>query len=570
MHDMEISATENSFTAEHAKSGIRRGLTPRLPQLAAAAALVAAACGLAGCGNSTSGKADTAAIYASQDAAGLTVSAGDYRPAASFPVALHSPLSPEALQQAESRAKQSPAAYLAPRSSMRDLRHASAMLASLISQGGLRHNFKSLLESQKGQVELLASQQRINKLSAALLELTTRFNTITQDSALLNSDRLKTAELRTEYKIYAVMHKNALRRAVHARVVARRRLAVAHKQVARLASRLAAAKSRRDALNSAGMALVVKSHNSTGSVSLNEYKQAMGKMDQAAGVSQKIELIAAHLAQAKAHENLVAMQAAAAGRHAVELAAARKTAASVAAKALRRIAAIQAGARAVIIGSANNRGVPSVGDQFTVVAAQLKIALHQADAAIALSNQARQDLKQASFEQSKNSIYASQLATRGLRPNDPLILANEDHNLQSLFNLQAAIASINTATACQMKLQILKLQGLCAKAGDSIYPLINQTAPVAAPSPTDLASCGAAAVTALNNATDDANLALNPAPSGRSPVKWLAPAVTYQANLALAEVTPNLTLKKKYREAANAEAQKANQLNPFLRLATVK
>lgn len=539
---------------------------PRTMRLLACAALAVATAGLAGCGDSSSGKADSGAVYTSQNAAGLMVSAGDYRPATPFPVAIHSTLSGGELQSSEQKAKQNPKTYLAPRSAMRDLRHASSMLTAAIGQSGLRHNFKSLLAGQKGQVELLEAQHRINRVSAALVDLTSRFNIITQDSALLNSDRLKIASLRTQYKAYAIMHKAALRAALDAQHTADRHLAAAKQRVAAVKKLVAAHIALRDRFSAAGMALVAESHNSTGTKSLDQYKQAMAKMNQVAKYAAQVEILKSRLSQDMDRANLAAMQADAASRHAKELAAARRVAAGVAASALRRIAAIEAGAKTIISGSAAHSSVPTVMDQFAAVKAQLKIALHQADAALQLCNESQQDLKQAAFEQSKNSTYASQLAAHGLRPNDPLILANENRSMQSLYNLQAASASITAATVSQLKLQVLKLQALCASTGDSIYPLINQQSPVAAPTAAELQACSAAATDALNHATMDADQALASGPSGRSPVKWLAPAINFQANIALAEVTADPALKTKYLQVAAQEAQKANQLNPMLKL----
>ncbi len=535
-------------------------------RLLACAALAAATAGLAGCGDSSSGKADSRAIYTSQNAAGLMVSAGDYRPATPFPVAIHSTLSSTELRSAQLRAKQNPKSYLAPRSVMRDLRHASAMLATAIGQSGLRHNFKSLLEGQKGQVELLEAQHRINRLSAALAELTSRLNLISQDSALLNSDRLKIADLRTQYKAYAIMHKAALRTALQARRAAERHLAAAEKRVAAAKKLVAANVALRDRFSAAGMALVAESHNTTGTQSLDQYKQAMAKLNQMAKYAAKVEILKSRLSQDMDRANLASMQADAAIRHARELAAARHVAAHVAASALQRMAAIQAGAKAIISGSAAHSGVPTVMDQYAAVTSQLKVALHQADAALTLCNESRQDLKQAAFEQSKNSTYASQLAAHGLRPNDPLILANENRSLQSLYNIQAAAASITAATVSQLKLQVLQLQALCASTGDSIFPLINQQSPVAAPTAAQMQACTTAATGALNHATMDVGQALASGPSGRSPVKWLAPAINFQANIALAEVTADPALKTKYLQVAAQEAQKANQLNPLLNL----
>ncbi len=539
----------------------------RAMRLLACAALAAATTGLAGCGNSSSGKADSTAISTSQNAAGLMVSAGDYRPATSFPVAINSTLSSSELRSAQQQAKQNPKSYLAPRSAMRDLRHASAMLSTAIGQSGLRHNFKSLLEGQKGQVELLEAQHRINRLSAALVELTSRFNIITQDSALLNSDRLKIASLRTQYKAYAVMHKAALQTAIHARRAADKHLAAAKQRVAAAKKLVAINIAARDRFSAAGMTLVTESHNTTGAQSLDQYKRAMAKMNQVAKYAAKVEILKSRLNQDMDRANLATMQADAARRHAEELAAARHVAAGVAASALRRIAAIEAGAKAIISGSVAQSSVPTVMDQFTAVNAQIKIALHQADAALQMCNESRQDLKQAAFDQSKNSTYASQLTAHGLRHDDPLIVANENRSLQSLYNLQAASASITAATVSQLKLQVLKLQALCASTGDSIYPLINQQSPVAAPTAAQMLACTTAATDALNHATMDAGQALASGPAGRSPVKWLAPAITFQANIALAEVTADPALKTKYLQVAAQEAQKANQLNPLLKLA---
>lgn len=568
MHKTSTTATDISSVE---KGFPMAATTPspwhRTMRLLACAALAVATAGLAGCGDSSSGKADTSAIYTSQNAAGLMVSAGDYRPASPFPVAIHSTLSSAELQSAQQKAKQNPKSYLAPRSAMRDLRHASSMLATAIGQSGLRHNFKSLLEGQKGQVELLQAQHRINRVSAALVELTSRFNIITQDSALLNSDRLKIASLRTQYKAYAIMHKAALRTAIRAQRAADKHLAAAEKRVAAAKKLVAANIAIRDRFSTAGMTLVTESHNTTGAKSLDQYKQAMAKMNQMAKYAAKVEILKSRLSQDIDRATLASMQADAARRHAKELAAARHVAAGVAASALRRIAAIEAGAKAIISGSAAASSVPTVMDQFAAVNAQLKIALHQADAALQMCNKARQDLKQAAFEQSKNSTYASQLAAHGLRPNDPLILANENRSLQSLYNLQAASASITAATVSQLKLQVLKLQALCASTGDSIYPLINQQSPVAAPTAAQMQACTAAATDALNHATMDAGQALASGPAGRSPVKWLAPAITFQANIALAEVTADPALKTKYLQVAAQEAQKANQLNPLLKLA---
>ena len=230
-------------------------------------ALIATVAGLAGCGNSSSGKADSAAAYASGNAAGLTVSAGDYRPATPFPVSLHGTLSSTVLESAIRQARQSPATYLSPRSTLRDLRHASALLNAAMADSGLRHNFKSVLEAQKGQVELLAAQHRINHLSEALVDMTSRFNIITQESALLNSDRLKISSLRTQYKVYAVMHKNALRAAVKAQKTAQSHLAGVHRGVARLKKLLGTNLVQRDTFSINGMNLVNVSQNSTGTTS---------------------------------------------------------------------------------------------------------------------------------------------------------------------------------------------------------------------------------------------------------------------------------------------------------------
>ncbi len=566
----KLSTTATHISSVEKGSPIM-GLTPapwhRTLRLLACAALAVATTGLAGCGDSSSGKADSGAVYTSQNAAGLMVSAGDYRPATPFPVAIHSTLSSSELQSARRQATQNPKSYLAPRSAMRDLRHASAMLSTAIGQTGLRHNFKSLLEGQKGQVELLEAQHRINRVSAALVELTSRFNLISQDSALLNSDRLKIASLRTQYKAYAIMHKAALRTAIRARRAADRHLAASEKRVAAAKKLVAANVALRDRYGAAGMTLVTESHNTTGTQSLDQYKQAMAKMNQVARYAAKVEILKSRLSQEVDRAKLVSMQADAAHRHARELAAARHVAAGVAASALRRIAAIEAGAKAIISGSDDRSGVPTVMDQFAAVKAQLKIALHQADAALRLCNESRQDLKQAAFEQSKNSTYASQLAAHGLRPNDPLILANENRSLQSLYNLQAASASITAATVSQLKLQVLKLQALCASTGDSIYPLINRQSPVAAPTAAQLQACTTAATDALTHATMDADQALASGPSGRSPVKWLAPAINFQANIALAEVTADPAMKTKYLQVAAQEAQKADHLNPLLKLA---
>ena len=541
---------------------------PTLTRVLSAAGLFFVIAALTGCGNSRSGHADTQAARVSQHAAGLLLSAGDYRPAANFPVRFTAPLSAAKVSAAMQIARQKPSGYLAPRSAARDLRHASAMLADALSLPRMRFQFKGLLAGEKALVELAAAQLRLRRIIATGNDIQSQVNAILRQSDQLTVDQKKITGLRARRQMLSAIYMKRLSRARTAQTQTRRLAQVARQKLAALHKRLAFYSMQQRRFYGRGVVWRNNSRTTMGETSLRQFKKAMHEMNLAALAGEHAENLAAEVAQTQAAWELARLRAQAARSAVVRLAAARRVAAGIARRDTRQIAVLLAGAKVIVAGPLN--AGQTIQQRLKAIQADLQSGSRQAKKAIALCRQARQSLLIAVEQQRKNYVLAQNLRAGGVSYDDPLVRADTSHVPECMLDIHLAYAAIQMARIDQLLLWNAGLRKDAAVLGGRFFSLIRKAAPLQPPPPGERKQLRQAALAALQQASVDLTQAQGAFPAGQSPVKWLTPALQYEQTLAVAAITNDPTVRTAALQQAAKYAAAADKLNPRLKLGAAR
>ena len=518
--------------------------------------------GLAGCGHTAAQQAAAQAGRISRAAAGLQQSAGDYRAAASFPIALAEPLSDMQLSAALARAKTSPSGYVTHRSRLGDLKEAQAMLAKGLAIPALPEQIKGVLAAQKAFVELAAAQRHLQRMLRVDRRVQPQLAALQRTCLQVRADARRIGILRNLRRSYARAGVKQLAWARQAVIQEKAQVQAAGQRVAALAKQRAAYIRRQTHYNRRGIALENAARLTRGAKALAIYKRAMAAMDQTARVTERVTRLGARWKLARQNWQAARRRLRAAKRQVRQLTALREASLRLAREEGLRIAGMQAAVKALVSGPLTVGGV-SVNHCLHGVYAGVDRSAKEGQKALALCASARQDLGIAVQQQGRTYALARRFVAQGLLADDPLAMAYSSHNPACLLQLYRAYAGIRAAQIGQMLLWNLRLQQAATAAVPPAYAALKETAPTTAPAG-DLARVRQAALAALQKAAADLKQAQGLLGTGHSPVHWLTPALGYEMAETQAAVTTDPSQRASALAAAAQYAATARKLNPFL------
>jgi hypothetical protein len=530
----------------------------------AAAVVVAAA--LTGCGASPSHQANVQAQSASARASMLLADAGRYHPKSHFPVSISAPLSSAQLMAAKSAAKGNPGAYLQTPSASRDLRHAYATLSTALNNSDLNFKFKGLLEMQRGLVNLAAAQESTDQLSQSLMTL--QQHVLSMDSAAIQVGHFagKMAFLQKQHDLYLHLYNQDLTHARQMEQSAMKMVAKARKRVHAVGRVLAHERGIAKALDIRGMALQAEGEVTVTPATLADFKRGAGFLNSAAAANQRAAVVQAHYQIAELALHTAQLQSVRWAHQVAALRQAQKSAAEMAHSDSAQIAALKAAVTVLIDGTGGNSPTSAAGRAATINSL-LKTIDKQAASAQKLTDEAATDLSSALNEQRRSSAYAQTLISAGMKPGDPLVVANQSRAPECVLETYRAAAALKAGQIAAMRMYAAQLQASAAKAGNQIFAVVSESSPLQAPSADAIKNFRSQAMVEFNmHAAGALKQAQASYPAGSSTLQWIVPAMQYNVDLSVAGISNNPAVRTAAIKAATASAQQAEKVNASLNL----
>lgn len=529
--------------------------------MAAAFAVTAA---LTGCGASASHQADVQAQAATSRASTLLAHAGMYHPKANFPITISAPLSPGQLIADKDAAKGNPGAYLQSPSESRDLRHAYATLSSALSNSELTFQFKGLLEMQRGLVNLAAAQVNIDQLSGALMALQNQVLSMDATAAQVGRFAGKMAFLKKQQNLYLHLYDQQLQHALDMRRSAAAAVAVAEKKRQAVAGTLAHYQKVAKALVLKGMALQSEGTVTVTPATLEDFKDGAGFLNQAAVANKKANILQVQYQFAQMAVKFAESQRVRWADQVLALRQAQKSAAELARSDRAQVAAHKAGVTVLIDGMAGHSSTSAAGRAATINEL-IKTIDKQAAASQKLTDQAAHDLTSALNEQRRSSAYAQSLIASGSKPGDPLVVANQNRAPECVLEVYCAAAALKSGQIAAMRMYAAQLQRDAALAGRQIFSLVSETSPLRPPAGDVIENFRKQAMMEFNmNATGALKQAQAVYSEGASSLEWIIPAMQYNIDLSVADISNNPAVRAAALKAAAESARQAQKVNSSL------
>ncbi|MGC9260766.1 MAG: hypothetical protein ACP5I8_11925 [Phycisphaerae bacterium] len=532
----------------------------------ALAATVVVTATLGGCGTSPSHQAQVRAQRASARASMLLMNAGRYHRKANFPVAIPVPLSSAQLIAAKNAAKLHPEYYIQKPSVGRDLRHAGATLATALSNPDLNFQFKGLLTMQRGLVNDAAAQVHANELSQALIELRNQVLAVDTTATQVGHFAEKIAFLQKQHDLYLHLYDSNVAHAMRMQRAAAGAVIAAQKRADTMMRTLTHYQKIARVLTIRGMALQAKGAANITPARLVDFKRGAGLLDRAAAANALVKVLQIHYQLAD-----MALQSARQLRvqwaNQVEaLRQSQKAAAEMATSDQAQIAALKAGVT-VLIDGAGDSSPTSVAARAVRINTLIKIISQQAALAQKYTAQASVDLMSALNQQRRSTAYAQHLIATGFKPEDPLVVANQNRAPECALEVYRAAVALKAGQIAAMQLYAAQLQKSAATAGARIFTIVNEASPLLPPPVGGAANFRKQAMLEFNvNAAGALKQAQNAYPVGSSPWQWIVPAMMYNVDLSVAGISDNAALRAAALKAAAASAQEAHKVNSSLNL----
>ncbi len=529
--------------------------------LAAACAVSAA---LTGCGASPSHQADVQAQTASTRASMLLAAAGRYHPKSHFPVSISAPLNSGQLMAAKDAAKGNPGAYIQPPSVARDLRHAYATLSTALNNSDLNFHFKGLLEMQRGLVNLAAAQVHTDQLSDLLIALQQQVLSVDGSAAEVGHYAGKMVFLQKQHDLYLHLYDQDLAHARRMEKTAARNVAQSRKHVEAVARVLAHYRGITKALNVRGMALQTEGEVNVTPTTLADFKRGAGFLNRAAAANQRATVLEAHYQLAELAMHAAELQQVRWANQVAALRQAQKSAAELAHSDSAQVAALKAGVTVLIDGTGGSSPT-SVAGRAATINALIKTIDKQAASAQKLTDQAATNLSSALNEQRRSSAYAQTLITAGMKPGDPLVVANQNRAPECILEVYRAAAALKAGQIAAMRMYAAQLQASAAKADTQIFAIISESSPLQAPDSDAVAHFRKQAMVEFNlHAAGALKQAQASYPNGSSSLQWIVPAMQYNVDISVAGISNNSSVRTAAIKAAAASASQAQKVNATL------
>ena len=535
-------------------------------QIIALVAAVAVTTTLGGCGTSSSHQADVQAKAASTRASMLLLNAGRYHPKANFPVSISVPLNSGQLMAAQNAAKSHPEYYIQKPSVDRDFRHAAATLSSALSNPDLNFQFKGLLDMQRGFVNLAVAQKHGNEVSQSLISLQNQILSVDAIAAQISHFSTKIAFLQKQHDLYLHLYKANVAHAVRMQRAAASAVAVAKNRAAAILRSLKHYQKMARALTIRGMTLQARGATKITPATLTEFKRGAGLLDRAADAHAQAQNLQTqyHIAQMALYS--ARRQHLQWSNQVQTLQQSQKSAAEMAASDQAQIAALKAGCT-VLIDGAGGRSPTSVAGRAVVINTLIKTINQQAALAQKYTGLASANFNSALNQQRRSSVYAQKLMASGFKPDNPLVLANQNRAPECALEVYRAAAALKAGQIAAMQLYAANLQSSAAKVGTRIFTLVNEASPLLPPPVTGTSNLRKQAMMEFNvNAAGALKQAQSAYPLGSSPWQWIVPAMMYNVDMSVAGISNNPAVRAAALKAAAASAQAAQKVNSSLNL----
>ncbi len=530
------------------------------------AAAFAASAALTGCGASPSHHADVEAQAASSKASMLLAEAGRYHAKSHFPVAISAPLNSEQLIAAKDAANGNPGAYIQPPSVTRDLRHAYATLSSALGNSDLNFQVKGLLEMQRGLVNLAAAQVHTDQLSNALMALQNQVLSVDAASTQVGQFAAKIAFLKKQHDLYLHLYDQELQHAQRMESSAEHAVATARKKATAVGRVLAHYRGIAKALDIKGMGLQSRGEVTVTPATLVDFKRGAGYLNRAAAAHQRATVLEAHYQMATMALDSAKLEQVRWANQVAALRQAQKSAAEFAQSDSAQIAALKAGVT-VLIDGANGKSSTSAAGRAASINALLKTIDKQAALAAKYTDAASSDLMAALNEQRRSTTYAQSLITSGLKPGDPLVVANQSRAPQCILEVYRAAAALKAGQIAAMRMYAAQLQQGAAKAGKQIFSLVSENSPLQEPPAGAVENFRKQAMVEFNvHAAGALKQAQGSMPMQASPLPWIVPAMMYNVDLSVAGISTDPSVRAAAIKAAAASAETALKSNSSLSL----
>lgn len=524
---------------------------------------------LAGCSNSPTNAAAANAASASAEAAHYLATAGDYRPATSFPDQFRQPLTATALRADEQSAMRNPAAYLAKNglgftSSKRDIRHAISLLTDAIDNAATTWEYKRVLYAQRALCEDQLAAMKTQMMQSEVAIITRQLHTLDYSTLYLTHYAKKISYLTAQHKSYSRQYASALRAAKHHQQKMELAAAEMESKLHRMQTVLAAVEAQRKADLIRGARLELQSRMQMGEESLSTLRAGTRLLNAAAKISVPIELSRLRMGRMKFALALAQNRVSHAKAQVVELAFQRAISEKIARHAAEQLKSLQSAVRAMIYGtSAENMSVDRSASAIQKSLAELDKLQVKATAEYQAADQ---DFTMAINSQSTAYSVAAKLVDAHVHESNPMVQTLQDKSPEALLQIFKAASTLSEAQMLRMVLMGKTLQKSAAQFCDVTYKLIGKSSPISALKAGYLTSLRKNVILKMDSATAALSQAKMEATNASEDIRWLEPAYSYAVNAAIAETATEPAIIAKAKKLAIQAAKQANSLNPALNL----
>jgi len=524
---------------------------------------------LSGCSNSPTNAAAEKAASASSKAAYYLSTAGDYRPATSFPNQFNKPLTSSALRMREQAAMRNPAAYLAKNgttftSSKRDIRHAISLLTDAIGNPATTWEYKRVLYAQRALCEDQLAAMKSQAMRAEVADITRELHALDYSTLHLTQYAKKINYLKSQEAAYGRQYVSQLQAAQHAERKMQHMVNDLTSRLHRAQTALAAMEARRKADLVRGGRLEMQSRVQTGSKSLTTLEAGTRLLNAAAKISIPIELARLKIGRMEFQLSLANNRLAHAQAQVMELSSQRKVAQKIARRAAEQLRLLQAAVHTIIYGASArqmdvNHSAATINHLLVEMSGQAKKASAEYQAA-------SQDFNMAVNSQSTAYTVAAKLLNAKASASNPLVQALQNKSPDALLQIFRAASTLSEAQMLRMELMAVMLQKSAAQLCTITYGLINKASPVSAPKAGYIAALRKHVILKMDVATGSLSRAKIDSVDASSSVKWLEPAYRYAVNAAIARTATEPAIIAKAEKIAVESAKRADSLNPSLNL----
>lgn|GEM_PF-2997060 len=524
---------------------------------------------LSGCSNSPTNAAAEKAASASSKAAYYLSTAGDYRPATSFPNQFNKPLTSSALRMREQAAMRNPAAYLAKNgttftSSKRDIRHAISLLTDAIGNPATTWEYKRVLYAQRALCEDQLAAMKSQAMRAEVADITRELHALDYSTLHLTQYAKKINYLKAQEAAYGRQYVSQLQAAQHAERKMQHMVNDLTSRLHHAQTALAAMEARRKADLVRGGRLEMQSRVQTGSKSLTTLEAGTRLLNAAAKISIPIELARLKIGRMEFQLSLANNRLAHAQAQVMELSSQRKVAQKIARRAAEQLRLLQAAVHTIIYGASArqmdvNHSAATINHLLVEMSGQAKKASAEYQAA-------SQDFNMAVNSQSTAYTVAAKLLNAKASASNPLVQALQNKSPDALLQIFRAESTLSEAQMLRMELMAVMLQKSAAQLCTITYGLINKASPVSAPKAGYIAALRKHVILKMDVATGSLSRAKIDSVDASSSVKWLEPAYRYAVNAAIARTATEPAIIAKAEKIAVESAKRADSLNPSLNL----